>query len=548
MLKHERGKIMAFILLAIVGFFALIAMGTAAIHVHQQVFLKQSALVVGSNQQSTSKSDLHFVDLSGDSLRARDLRTHTVGGQTPAAGNFDVIHPHGRAEIVYYYRSGGKLYALTQRKQTLVNSAPYLSVLFALLYWGAFVILMLIRRRKVRELNAEIAALARQTQQIADNQPVDSLLLTKNSRLYPLATGLEQLQGKVSKTRQQARLRHERFTMLLANLPQGIMQIDDKRQVRLSNRAMGEILDQSISPAVHPVVDDIKDYKLAHMLDRCLKTGQNQRSEITLSMSDRTVDASVLSVGTAKQRQALIILYDLSYFRAVEQMQTDFVANVSHELKTPVTAIEGFAETLLDGAKDDPAVRDEFLNIIASESKRLTRLVNDILTLQSPERKPTPQLIHLRAFTDEIVRNLNKQIAARNLDVDVQIDDAIELSTDQSELTQVMRNLIDNAVFYNRENGKVRVSAYPDAQNVVIRVTDTGIGIPQADQERIFERFYRVDKARSRNNGGTGLGLAIVHSAVAELGGTIKLQSRPGVGSTFTVTLPRNEESASQSV
>jgi two-component system phosphate regulon sensor histidine kinase PhoR len=539
MLKHERGKVIAFILLAIAGFFALMALGSAAIRVHQQVFLKQSALVVGHNQESTRNTDLNFVDLRGASLRARDLRTHTVSGKTPAAGNFDLIHPHGRAEIVYYYHSAGKLYALTQRRQTLINSAPYLTLLFGLVYWGAFAILMLLRRRKVHELNIEIAALARQAQQVAAEEPVTPILLTKNSRLYPLAAGLQQLQEKMVQTCEQGRLLHERFTMLMANLPQGIMQIDDKRQVRLSNRAMAEILGQSISPAVHPVVDDIKDYQLARMLDRCMRTGTDQRSEITLSMTDRPVDASVLSVGTAKQRQALIILYDLSYFRAVEQMQTDFVANVSHELKTPVTAIEGFAETLLDGAKDDPAVRDEFLNIIANESKRLTRLVNDILTLQSPERKPTPQLVHLRTFTDEIVRNLSQQIRAHNLKVAVQIDDAIELTADHMALTQVLRNLIDNAVFYNRENGQVRISAYPDEQNVVIRVTDTGIGIPLADQERIFERFYRVDKARSRNNGGTGLGLAIVHDAVAELGGTMSLQSRPGVGSTFTVTLPR---------
>lgn len=538
MFKHERDKIIAFCLLAIVGFFVLFGLGTTAIRVHQQVFLKQSALIVGGEGARTSRSDLNFVDFRTDSLRARDLRTHTASGQTPAAGNFDVIHPHGRTEIVYYYRSGGRLYALTQKKQTLVNSAPYITVLFGVLYWGAFALLMLVRRRKVRELSEEIAVLAEQTHQIAADKPVQSLLLTKNSRLYPLSIGLDELRDSVDRTRQQGQLRRERFTMLMTNLPQGIMQIDDKRQVRLSNRAMEEILGQSISPAVHPVVDDLKDYKLAHMLDRCLKTGDDQRSEITLSISDRTVDASVLSVGTAKQRQALIILYDLSYFKAVEQMQTDFVANVSHELRTPVTAIEGFAETLLSGAKDDPAVRDEFLNIIASESKRLTRLVNDILTLQSPEQKPAPQMIHLHTFIDDILRNLSQQIKQRDLTVDVQVDTTVAVRADRTQLMQVLRNLIDNAVFYNREYGNVRINAVREQQQVVIKISDTGIGIPKDDQERIFERFYRVDKARSRNNGGTGLGLAIVHNAVRELGGDVTLQSQPDVGTTFTVTLP----------
>ncbi|KMO54300.1 histidine kinase, partial [Lacticaseibacillus rhamnosus] len=219
--------------------------------------------------------------------------------------------------------------------------------------------------------------------------------------------------------------------------------------------------------------------------------------------------------------------------------QLDFVGNVSHELKTPVTAISGFAETLLSGAKNDPATLDKFLKIIFDESKRLTQLINDILTLSRPESNQTVQAqVPLKKLVDDALRNLAKVIKDKQIRVEVAIAPDLQVVTDERKLTQIVRNLLNNAVFYNRLAGHVTITAQVVEGHLSLAVADTGIGIPETEQARIFERFYRVDKARSRHNGGTGLGLAIVSELVKSMDGQVAVSSQVGVGSTFTVTLP----------
>ncbi|MDN6608135.1 MAG: ATP-binding protein, partial [Lacticaseibacillus paracasei] len=230
------------------------------------------------------------------------------------------------------------------------------------------------------------------------------------------------------------------------------------------------------------------------------------------------------------------------YLRQVEKMQLDFVGNVSHELKTPVTAISGFAETLLGGAKNDPATLDRFLGIIYDESKRLTQLINDILTLSRPDsNQNVAASVALKKLVDDALHNLAKVIQDKQIRVEVAITPDLLVVTDERKLTQIVRNLLNNAVFYNRLAGHVTISAQVVDHQLSLAVADTGIGISETEQARIFERFYRVDKARSRHNGGTGLGLAIVAELVKSMDGHVAVHSQVGVGSTFTVTLPVGE-------
>lgn len=233
---------------------------------------------------------------------------------------------------------------------------------------------------------------------------------------------------------------------------------------------------------------------------------------------------------------------DLSRMRRLEELRREFVANVSHELKTPLTSIKGFAETLRAGAIDDPAHRMEFLAAIESDAQRLAALVDDLLDLsaiESGRRKAVLEPVSLLEVAHEAAAGL-KTLADRQ-GVTLRVYDNPELPlvrADRKQISQVLRNLLENAVKFNREGGSAVVRAEAGSTEAVILVTDTGSGIPKEDLPRLFERFYRVDKARSRDVGGTGLGLSIVKHIIESHGGSVEVSSRLGEGSIFRVRLP----------
>ncbi|MBQ8953453.1 MAG: hypothetical protein IJ048_05010 [Clostridia bacterium] len=240
---------------------------------------------------------------------------------------------------------------------------------------------------------------------------------------------------------------------------------------------------------------------------------------------------------------AMAMIEDITELRRLEQMRTDFTANVSHELKTPLTSIRGFVETLLDGAIDNPEMARKFLNIIMMEANRLTRLVNDILSISKLEAGDTEVSLgrlRLDKMASDVCEML--QIHAKEKQIDLSInenDEPIYVWGNQDRLEQLVLNLVENAIKYNQPGGSVRVSVYGTAENAYFLVSDTGIGIAEEHLPRLFERFYRVDKGRSRSMGGTGLGLAIVKHIAVSMGGTVEVHSKLGEGSEFSVTLPR---------
>ena len=536
--KHERNTLMTFSLLAIVGFFALLAIASASIRSGQDKSMRTLASTITTRQQLPRKSGVHLVILDGDSFRARDIRTHTVSGGVAKPGAFDTIHPHGKTERLYYFRLHGQLTAITQAKKTVWSADPLVLLIFVVLYWTAFILFVGVRVKRWREFKGEITSIATIIGQMGRNEPTQSLLLTPNSRLYPITDELEALAKVMTATNLAAQQRRDRFQLLMGNLPQGVLLFDRNQQTSMANHAASEILGRPIADDSHPYIDDIKDYQLAKMIDGCFKNGKNKHAEMVIGATQRPVDVNVVSVGAVNDRQVLIILYDLSYVRSLQQVQTDFIGNVSHELKTPVTAIGGFAETLLDGAQDDPATREKFLKIILHESKRLSSLVSDILTLQKGALNAHAENINYTEFMHNLSQPFTKKLTKRSIRLDFDLPHNLIVTADRRLLTQVFRNLLENAINYNHDGGHVLIRAVADGKNITTTVSDNGVGIAPDEQSRIFERFYRVDKARSRDHGGTGLGLAIVQEAVTELGGTITIESDLGKGSNFTVVLP----------
>ena len=227
----------------------------------------------------------------------------------------------------------------------------------------------------------------------------------------------------------------------------------------------------------------------------------------------------------------------------MEAMRSEFIANISHELKTPITSILGFTELLTAGVVPEGEKRREFLARIGEEARRMSALIDDILHLSSLESKQTEEvweMVDLRALAEDILRSLEPQLQRRQITAEVV--GAARYRAYPDDMRQLLKNLIENAVKYNREGGRVEVRIAPDAYQCVIGVSDTGIGIPLEHQSRVFERFYRVDKGRSKREGGTGLGLSIVKHITAKYGGRITLVSRPEEGTSIRVTLPITEE------
>ena len=239
----------------------------------------------------------------------------------------------------------------------------------------------------------------------------------------------------------------------------------------------------------------------------------------------------------------MVVVRDVTTELRLAEARRDLVANVSHELKTPLTAIRGYAETLEDGALEDPATAQRFVGRILEQCQRLEALLRDLLTLSQLERLEPgggERLVDLSRAAERAVQVLTLRARERDVELILEAGDgALQVRGASSEIDNVLLNLIENAVKYNRPGGEVRVALREDGEEAVLEVADTGIGIPGDALERVFERFYRVDKGRAREQGGTGLGLAIVKHAARLLGGRVEVESRLGEGSVFRVRLQK---------
>jgi two-component system phosphate regulon sensor histidine kinase PhoR len=292
------------------------------------------------------------------------------------------------------------------------------------------------------------------------------------------------------------------------------------------------------------VYEVVREPEIRNMLQRALVTGSAETGRFRLpSAAGRWFEARALPFGQASSSGAVIVLHDVTDIQRQEQLRKDFVANVSHELRTPLAAIRGYAETLLDGALEDRNNNRKFVEVILSHAVRLNNIASDLLVLSELDADATspslPEPIALQDVVSSVIGTLEAVATERDVVIEESVCDECLVQGHRHRLEQVLVNLVDNAIKFNRPGGEVRISCArtPNGQ-IQISVCDTGIGIPSEHLGRIFERFYRVDKARSRPAGGTGLGLPIVKEIVSRMGGTVNVESQLGRGSTFTVALP----------
>jgi two-component system, OmpR family, phosphate regulon sensor histidine kinase PhoR len=331
---------------------------------------------------------------------------------------------------------------------------------------------------------------------------------------------------------------------ILGSMVEGVGVVNSSERLVFANPGFTEILGLDMPPrSGSALVEVVRQTELIEAVRRVLKGEPRVEAEIvTGTLRQRFFAATVASVRAADASGAVIVLHDITELRKLERVRRDFVANVSHELKTPLTAVQGFTETLLAGAIDDPQNRIRFLEIILEHSRRLARLTDDLLMLSKMDADRLELEIHrlsVSQFVGSCVETSQRPAAEKDLRISVNLEERLpDVAADRRRLAEVLQNLLDNAIQYTPSGGQIMVSASADGGEVEFTVTDTGIGIPQADQPRIFERFYRVDVARSRAVGGTGLGLAIAKHLVETHGGRIWVESEVGRGSQFHFTVP----------
>jgi two-component system phosphate regulon sensor histidine kinase PhoR len=331
---------------------------------------------------------------------------------------------------------------------------------------------------------------------------------------------------------------------------EGVAVIDAQERIVFCNRAFSEVWNlDSAAIEGRPVIEAVRNPDLLGLTRRALQGEEGLRSEIAMgivqqrsfSVTATPVIALEGALTGGAPTGAVLVLHDVSELRRLERVRHDFVANVSHEFKTPLTAIQGFAETLLSGALEDPRNNRRFLEIIRDHATRLAVLTDDLLKLARIEAgKLEVQFgpVQLAEVIERCVETSQFKAARKRITLEIDLPPNLPLVYgDASLLRDVVQNLLDNAVQYTPETGRVRISARADQGQAVVGVDDTGIGIPLTDQERIFERFYRVDAARSREAGGTGLGLSIAKHIVEAHGGRLWVESEVGHGSKFSFSL-----------
>lgn len=425
-----------------------------------------------------------------------------------------------------------------------------------------FVLAALISYRVARGLTRPLEQITRVAKRIKNLDYRARVDVRSNDEIGELGIAINAMADSLHVQMTRIHQNERQLASVLDNMINGVVMIDAGGKIVLLNRMAEEVLGFSARDLVgHHYASAKQQYELSQFIHEALENREHLRDEVTFYFpEERLLDLNLVPIYEDNEDNGefggvLLVLQDVTAIRRLERMRSEFVANVSHELKTPVTAVKGFAETLLGGAVDDPELARSFLQIIYDESDRLNRLIGDILELSKIESRRVPlqfSPVELSSFVGKTLELLSAEAIRKQIRVSAKVEEGLYVEADEDRLRQIVMNLLANAIAYTSEGGSVSIvvepvhepdathddDGYENYEHIRIHISDTGMGIPKKDLPRIFERFYRVDKARSRSSGGTGLGLSIVKHLVELHKGTITVESNVGIGSTFSIELP----------
>ena len=400
----------------------------------------------------------------------------------------------------------------------------------------------------VRRVMQPLASVTTAAAAIARESQEPSVSLRPGDEIHTLAAAVTRVGQHLRERMETLSREHNQLLAVLGSMVEGVIAVDRDERVVHMNQAAGVILRMTPEMSIgQPVWEIIRMRAITEILSDTIRGSEEVIREARVVEPSREqvvqLHAAPLRSGKGELAGAVVVLHDVTELRRLENVRREFVANVSHELKTPVTAIKGFVETLREGALDDRPQAEHFLDIVARHAERLQAIIEDLLSLSRLEQEEeAPELMRLDTLLADVLQAAVNDCAVKaeagQIVVSVTCEPRLCASINAPLIEQAVVNLLDNAIKYSKPGSQVWLEVTQDGSEILISVRDQGIGIPQQHLPRLFERFYRVDKARSRDHGGTGLGLAIVKHIALAHGGRVSVTSAVSKGSTFTLHLP----------
>lgn len=512
----------------------------ASLHCRVTIILNDGK-VLGDNEADPDHMENHrgrpevvqaARDGQGDSIR----HSATVGA--------DLLYLARRAVAadgeVYFARLSVHLSALDRELKLLYGGLAGVTL-------AAIAVAAILGFYFARRNTAPVRELASFAQALAGGQMNRRLMLRGGGEIATLSTSLNAMADSLRGLLSQLGREREELLAIVASMSEGVIATDTRQRVMLVNAKAAELLDFSSENAIgKPLWELVRIEPVLRAASEVLSGGGRRVFQASPS-AGLHIEVAASTFPSAGPTQGLVLVaHDTTRSVRYQELRKEFVANVSHELRTPLTVIKGFTETLRDGALRDPAAGPKFLATISRHVDQLTNLVNDLLELSrlegSPEM-PRPVRIDIAALSRRVTDLLQPVAQAKHQKLNVEVSGVLPpISGNPDYLERAISNLVDNAIKYTPEQGNINVRISRRESHVVVEVADDGIGIPPADLERIFERFYRVDRSRSRQMGGTGLGLSIVKHVAQVHGGNVDVVSAPGKGSRFALRLPVREQ------
>lgn len=515
-----------------------------AVKIHREIetritIIAEEGSVLADTSESPERMNNHLNRQEvSEAIKTGDVAVSIRYSNTVNSDFLYVAVPAQLGDATYVIRVSKQLVELEALNRRIFTLSAYALT-------GAAILAMALSLLVSKKITKPIDALTDAANQISEGEFGKKIYIKANDQIGQLADAFNKMSQNLDVSLSELKQRNSELEAILNSIVNGIIAVDQNKNIILINRFCFDILEL---PSDYVAQNEsmykiIRNEEIVAMVNSAMDVGEAQTKELAYVHLDKVLRINVNPIFAADKQiiGGIIVIQDVTQIRKLEQMRSDFVSNVSHELKTPLTSIKGFVDTLKNGAIHNPDTAMRFLDIIDIESDRLYRLINDILLLseiESMDRDADQGVVDLQSVVEEVLDMLEQEAVEKGLSLTSDFEKRMVVSANRDRMKQMFINLVDNAIKYT-EKGVVSVKGTEIGDWVNIKVIDSGIGFDEVHKERLFERFYRVDKGRSRVQGGTGLGLSIVKHIVLLYKGKINVESTPGVGTVFDIVLPK---------
>lgn len=515
-----------------------------AVKIHREIetritIIAEEGSVLADTSESPERMNNHLNRQEvSEAIKTGDVAVSIRYSNTVNSDFLYVAVPAQLGDATYVIRVSKQLVELEALNRRIFTLSAYALT-------GAAILAMALSLLVSKKITKPIDALTDAANQISEGEFGKKIYIKANDQIGQLADAFNKMSQNLDVSLSELKQRNSELEAILNSIVNGIIAVDQNKNIILINRFCFDILEL---PSDYVAQNEsmykiIRNEEIVAMVNSAMDVGEAQTKELAYVHLDKVLRINVNPIFAADKQiiGGIIVIQDVTQIRKLEQMRSDFVSNVSHELKTPLTSIKGFVDTLKNGAIHNPDTAMRFLDIIDIESDRLYRLINDILLLseiESMDRDADQGVVDLQSVVEEVLDMLEQKAVEKGLSLTSDFEKRMVVSANRDRMKQMFINLVDNAIKYT-EKGVVSVKGTEIGDWVNIKVIDSGIGFDEVHKERLFERFYRVDKGRSRVQGGTGLGLSIVKHIVLLYKGKINVESTPGVGTVFDIVLPK---------